>query len=295
MNENPIILTIDDNEKVLENLRAILELNNYRVITANSAEEALEILEETETDPDLVICDIMLPKISGIDFFKLFSTNRAWIDIPFVFLTGLKTSKDIRKGKALGVDDYLTKPIDKDEILAVIEGKLKRKSISERIREETKNLFKTSEHNQRFLRNIKNLKESIVLFIVAWDDKIGPQLEHLYPKEPNITYSIQHIGKQLYQCSRFIYGVEKISEPEGILLNLTQIDESSYLYFDSYPDPKQRSGRKQYMIGVIAPNITYFETRELKNILKNVSYLIKTMEPVNLKPYWDQISEILKS
>ncbi|TFF95879.1 MAG: response regulator [Promethearchaeota archaeon] len=288
----PLILLIDDDKNILRNLTEMLTLREYEIITERSGEAALERLKEGKSLPDLIICDIKLPDMNGYEFFEIFSQNQAWAHIPFIFLSGLRAPKKIREGKALGVDDYLTKPINRKELLAVIKGKLKRKHITEEISKEAERLLKETEV-QKSLKTIKKIKKNTILFIAIWNDKVGPTLKNYYPKEENISFSIQDIGKKLYQCSRFIYGSEKISEPQDLLINLSQIKQSSYLYFDSYSDQKYRSGRCEFMIGILSSYISYFKSKKLKPAIKELSNHFQEKNKLDLEEYWKKIIEIL--
>jgi len=294
MSTRPLILVVDDNENILESLKTILGMNNFDVIAEMTAEGAFNTLKQLDRLPDLIISDIKLPEKSGIDFFREFSKHRAWTHIPFIFLTGLKSAQDIRDGKALGVDDYLTKPINREELLAVIEGKLKRKYITERITKEARKRFKNIHASQKSSVTKGKIEENTILFIIKWKDQIGPQLDEYYPKDTNISFSIQDVGEKLFQCSRFIYGSEKITEPEGLLINLSQIEQSSFLFFDSYPNPNQRSGKQELMVGVLSPHISYFNSKKLEQNLKRVSEEFKNTKLVNLESFWKRIVKILE-
>ena len=103
-----------------------LEFNNYSVLTATNGKDALNILSESQRLPDLIISDIMMPEIDGYELFKTISTHPLWATIPFIFLSARASPEDVRLGKILGADDYLTKPFNEDDLLAVISGKLTR-------------------------------------------------------------------------------------------------------------------------------------------------------------------------
>lgn len=257
-----------------------------------SAEGALNYLEQEEYLPDLIICDVKMQNMDGYDFFEIFSKNRIWTHIPFIFLSALNKSKEIRKGKELGVDDYLTKPFNEDELLAVIKGKLKRKRITEQFANKMNDELKDT---QIVNPPSKEEQERVILFTVEWNDKLGPQLREYYPHKKKIPFSINRIGTKLFQCSKLIYGSQKISEPEGLLVNLKEIKCKIYLFFDSYPDQEQRSRRNEYMLGIIAPNISYMETNKLKKILSSISNSFKKNEGFNLEEYWEKAVDILFS
>ena len=122
----PLILIVEDNADLLYNLNLILESNNYRTLLAKNGKEAIQILNNLDEIPDIILSDILMPKMDGYEFFKEISTNTRWYRIPFIFLTAKTSPKDIRFGKLLGVDDYITKPFTEKDLLAVITGKVAR-------------------------------------------------------------------------------------------------------------------------------------------------------------------------
>ena len=97
-----------------------LEFNQCDVITAENGKEGLKVLSEQIESPDLIISDILMPELNGYDFFNEISNNPALCHIPFIFLSVLDSSDDIRLGKILGADDYITKPINESDFSAII-------------------------------------------------------------------------------------------------------------------------------------------------------------------------------
>lgn len=125
MTSDVCILAIDDQPDQLKALKLILEGVGYYVIIAPSAVEALRVLETQRVD--LILADIAMPHMNGYQLFEQVRKQSRWATIPFLFLTARALDSDIRYGKALGVDDYLTKPIQPEDLLAAIEGKLRRR------------------------------------------------------------------------------------------------------------------------------------------------------------------------
>lgn len=123
------ILIIEDNAEVRENLKEILELSDYEVLTADDGKEGVEIALTEE--PDLILCDVMMPKLDGFGVLNILRKKQQTADIPLVFLTAKTESDDFRRGMNLGADDYLTKPFMRDDLLRVVEFRLQK---SERIK-----------------------------------------------------------------------------------------------------------------------------------------------------------------
>ena len=117
------ILCVEDEELLLADISEELEDAGYKTLKATNGKEAIEILKYEIVD--LVLCDIMMPLIDGPTTLKLVRERLPQHDeVPFIFLTAKATREDILAGKKMGVDDYLTKPIDYDLLLATIEARL---------------------------------------------------------------------------------------------------------------------------------------------------------------------------
>lgn len=124
MNESPAILIVDDEPDLLDNIGLALEAENYTVLTAADGVEALAVLKRQPVQ--LILADIAMPNMNGYQLFERVRQNPAWITIPFIFLSARSLDSDVRYGKELGADDYLTKPIRAADLLAVVRGKLRR-------------------------------------------------------------------------------------------------------------------------------------------------------------------------
>ncbi len=118
------ILIVEDNIELNDTVKEILEMNGYLVDSAYDGEEALEFLKLSEYD--LIILDIMLPKIDGYEVCKIARTRG--IETPVIMLTAKDQTKDKVHGLDLGADDYLVKPFDIEELLARIRALIRRTS-----------------------------------------------------------------------------------------------------------------------------------------------------------------------
>lgn len=118
------ILVVDDYPEILENLELILSAEGYRVLTASDGIEALAVLQSQPVD--LIVADIAMPRMNGYQLYERVRENPQWVALPFLFLTARALDSDIRYGKELGVDDYLTKPIQPEDLVAAVNGKLRR-------------------------------------------------------------------------------------------------------------------------------------------------------------------------
>lgn len=118
-------MVVDDEMHIRELVRFYLDKAGFDTIEAANAEEALDIVENQYID--LAVVDIMMP---GMDGFELVEQMRQYREIPVIMLTAKSQSKDKLRGFSLGIDDYVTKPFDPDELMARVKTILKRYSIN---------------------------------------------------------------------------------------------------------------------------------------------------------------------
>jgi DNA-binding response OmpR family regulator len=136
------ILVVDDEQDICEILQYNLETEGYEVVTANSAEEALELpLQEY----GLILLDVMMDEMSGFQMARKMKDNPATAPIPIIFITALEGEDNMVKGLNIGADDYIAKPLSMKEVKARVRAVLRRASVSNQ-HPEGKGAFPTSDH-----------------------------------------------------------------------------------------------------------------------------------------------------
>jgi two-component system alkaline phosphatase synthesis response regulator PhoP len=125
------ILVVDDNEQNLELLQAYLEDLHCRTIAARDGVEALEIIKKSK--PDLVLLDVMMPKMSGFEVCRRIKNNPQTADLPVIMVTALNELGDIERAIESGTDDFLSKPVNKLELLTRVKTMLKLKHLTDRL------------------------------------------------------------------------------------------------------------------------------------------------------------------
>lgn len=118
------ILVVDDEEDILKLLQYNLQKEGYPVRTVASGEEALD--EINQSHPDLIVLDLMLPGLDGLEVCKILKSQKETAPIPIIMLTAKGSESDIIIGLELGADDYITKPFSPRELLARIKSVLRR-------------------------------------------------------------------------------------------------------------------------------------------------------------------------
>ena len=114
------ILVIDDAEFILESASTLLRFEGYDVYTAQDGEIGVELVLKTK--PDLILCDISMPKLDGFGVLDRIRSNPETESIPFIFLTAFTEKTNMRAGMEKGADDYLIKPYTRDELISAIDA-----------------------------------------------------------------------------------------------------------------------------------------------------------------------------
>lgn len=118
------ILVVDDQPEILSGLQLTLESAGYRVLVAEDGHLALDRLHSETVQ--LILADIAMPEMNGYQLYEHVRADPNLVRIPFIFLTARALASDVRYGKMLGADDYLAKPVKPEDLLAAVEGRLRR-------------------------------------------------------------------------------------------------------------------------------------------------------------------------
>ena len=172
------VLIVEDDLNLLEGIQTVLELDNYSVITVENGQQALEILRDSAVPPDLIVSDIMMPQMDGIQLLREVRKVSAWIKIPFIFLTAKSEPIDIRRDKQLGVDDYLTKPFDAEDLLIAVESRLNRHKMLNAVYDDAMSSLK---HN--ILTILNHEFRTPLTFVVAYADMLNDETQRLSDEE----------------------------------------------------------------------------------------------------------------
>ena len=121
------ILVVEDDVNTRKLMQAVLSQNGYEPVPAADGVEALDILDKKHID--LILLDIMMPRMDGYEFTEIIRGNQMLRDIPILMVTARETPADKRKGFLIGTDDYMVKPVDEDEMILRIAALLRRSRI----------------------------------------------------------------------------------------------------------------------------------------------------------------------
>ncbi len=130
-NKTPVVLVVDDNQQNLELLQAYLEDMDCQTVPAQDGIQALDII--AKQPPDLILLDVMMPKMSGFEVCKRIKNDPKTSDIPIIMVTALNEFGDIEHGIDSGTDDFISKPVNKLELLTRVKTMLKLKHLSDKL------------------------------------------------------------------------------------------------------------------------------------------------------------------
>ncbi len=166
------IIIVEDEKDLRSNLEEMLESAGYNVLSAINGIEALEFTARIE--PDLILSDIRMPNMDGIELLKTLQENSSTANIPFIFLTAKVEMSDLREGMTLGADDYLMKPYKIDDVLSAVNSRLRKKE----------NYLKTVNDFKKMLsRKIPHELQTPLVGILGYSDIITNDLDSLSKEE----------------------------------------------------------------------------------------------------------------
>ncbi len=112
------ILIVDDEQDIVESLKFVLEASDFTCYCAYNGEDGLRLAKEIM--PDLIILDVMMPKINGYKISRLLKYDKKYKDIPILMITARSQEEDKLIGEETGADEYITKPFDLSEVVNIV-------------------------------------------------------------------------------------------------------------------------------------------------------------------------------
>ncbi len=291
----PQILLIEDDQVLVRNFKMYLEMYDYELETALNGKDGLKILSSLENPPDLIISDILMPEMNGYDFYMKVSENPEWSRIPFFFLSGKTELDDVKFGKMLGADDYITKPFSPKDLLEKIKEKVgeyrEQKKSTKILEEKLKDILKYEEPS------IKKLSRAdyFYIFYMVWDDETGPTIKESFPKIEISSLNLEELTSQLYSTLIKIYKFEEILERNQFIIRVVKELIEAYALIDrvnNNVDVGEHEGTGTFMVCAITPNFHYLQSERIRDILAQVAFNIKSNREWNIKDYWETLVNI---
>ncbi|MHA2009025.1 MAG: response regulator [Promethearchaeota archaeon] len=287
----PTVFLIEDNIALVQNLKTFLEMHDYKFLSASNGKEATDMLSTIENQPDLIISDILMPEMDGYDFYMKVTENSEWARIPFFFLSGKAEPDDVRFGKILGADDYITKPFKAKELLQRIEKTIKKnkkiRDTSKIIEEELKEILKFEEPSLEKHRSA----DFFYIYYLVWHPNNGPIVKDFYPKNEIPSLNLTDLTSQLYSTLIKMHKFEELSESNQVTIRVVRdlVDANALIAKLESPEEDENT---TFMICAIAPNYHYLKSKMVREILSNIAMSIKLNKKWDIKEHWEQLLKI---
>ena len=193
------ILLIEDDHELRKSLASVLTSHGFRVAQAVDGKDG--IAEARTIRPELIVCDVTMPEMTGHEVIQSLQESRATAGIPFLFLSARDEMADLREGMNLGADDYLTKPVSIPDLIAAIEVRLKRREAQLKLEE--KSGFDPDFESHLPLQSLGlTPREAEVLLWVAQGKSNSEISTILTMSEGTVKKHLQHIFEKLGVESR---------------------------------------------------------------------------------------------
>ena len=215
------LLVVEDDPAMQVAFRDVLNGAGFEVLTASNGEAALKLLRDTQ--PALILSDISMPIMDGYELFEAVRRQPGGAGIPFIFLTARGTREDIFAGKSLGADDYITKPVTTQELLAAVRARLQRSD--ELMLAQLKSAYKDS------------------LFALANAIEARDSYTHAHMKRLNLYANA--LGKQLgwenprlevLEFGAILHDIGKIYIPDSVLQKDGSLSEEEWVEMRKHPE-----------------------------------------------------------
>lgn len=268
--EKPYILAVDDEQLNLELLRFILERNNYEFEGTSDDDYFFELLEKRK--PDLILLDVIMPRIEGFELCEKIKGFRKYKDIPIIFLTGKVNVKDKVKGFEVGGVDYVTKPFNEQELIARIQTHVELIRAKNQIEKQAQNLKQSNDlkdrmfsiigHDLRSPLSAAKLKMDFIMrgIIDPKDDKFLD--ETVYDLLKTMDEALNLLQNLLGWAKSESDQIQVIPEK----LNINELVEQTFRLLKLGSDHKKIEMQNNVPMDVFA----YADNNMIKTVLRNI-------------------------
>jgi putative two-component system response regulator len=214
------ILLVEDDPLLLEVMYSILDSEGYNVFPANNGHLALDLF--VTVSPQLIISDIMMPEINGFELLKTIRSMPMGITIPFLFLSARTERADVSHARELGVDDYLFKPFDSQELVQAVRTRLDRRRIVE--------LFDTRIAHLQTVTMLANVIE-------ARDPYTAGHVERVRRIALNLAFSLEWSEEDIaiLEFGAILHDIGKINIPSSLLKKTGPFTEQEWNIMRQHP------------------------------------------------------------
>jgi class 3 adenylate cyclase len=244
LRQTPLILAVDDVSENLDIVKVRLEANGYAVATAADGEEAL--VQTHALRPDLILLDVMMPKLDGISVLKQLKQDKALGFIPIILLTAKADRSDIVAGLDAGGDDYLTKPFDQAALVARVRAMLRIKMLHDIVEQQAERLAeqaKTLSNWNATLEARVNQQVSEIERMSRLKRFLSPQIADIIAASGNLENLLESHRREVtvvFCDLRGFTAFTEIAEPEEVMVVLNEYHQTLGVLIDQYEGTLER-------------------------------------------------------
>jgi adenylate cyclase len=221
MHSPPRVLIVDDSEVNRDILVTLLSTSHYELLQACDGEETLAVAREYL--PDIILLDVMMPKIDGIEVCRRLKSDRTFPFTPIILVTAKSDSKDVVEGLEAGADEYLTKPFDQMALVARVKSVLRLKELHDKVQSQAADLVKWNQTlEQRVTEQVDEIKrmERLKRFL-------APQIAELVVSAGDKLLDSHRRNVSVVHCElRGFTAFAEIAEPEEVLSVLREYHDT---------------------------------------------------------------------
>lgn len=260
------ILVVEDNDSLREGISEMLALEGYQVVVARNGIEAVEMLHYHT--PELILSDVMMPEMDGFDLYSIVRSRADLVSVPFIFLTAKTDPADFLEGRRLGADDYLAKPVTREELITTIRSRLSRYS-----------QVKLAQIQHAYQVSLTTLADAI--------ESRGPSFTAHIARLTELALSLanyQNWSERALNQLRFgaiLHDIGKLHIPDEILFKKEPLTEDDWVEIRRHPVAGAEMVRGIPFLSEVAPIIRYHH--EWYNGLGYPEGLIGTAIPIGAR------------
>ncbi|MEJ2544377.1 MAG: response regulator [Calditrichaceae bacterium] len=247
----PKVLIVDDNKENIDLIAYFLKPQNYQILTALDGFEALEIVERDE--PDIILLDIMLPKMDGFQVCERIKKGRKTQFIPIIMITALKELKDKIRSLEVGADDFISKPFENVELLTRVKSLLRIKKYHDEIQqknleleEKNKALLRLDkfkeELNHLIVHDMKNplfvIQGNLQMMSMAVEKTSSPTLKKYLDRIDRSTQNLLRMVLNLIDIAKIEDGKMELNHE---LVNINDLVNKCIHRFEDYPENQNKT------------------------------------------------------
>ena len=239
----PKVLIVDDNKENLDLVTYFLKPQNYQLLTAGDGETALELI--VREMPDIILLDIMLPRMSGFEVCEKVKKNPATRFIPIVMITALKELKDKIRALEAGADDFISKPFENVELLTRVKSLLRVKKYHDELQESNRALQRMDQFKEELahliVHDMKNpifvIQGNLQMMGMGLNDNVSPAIKKYVDRIDRSTKGLLRMVSNLIDISKIEDGTFKLNYELHIINNLI---ERTIQTFTDYPEHSKK-------------------------------------------------------